>query len=205
MSVPVTAGDEQVEAALVDLVIRGMRRGRPDGPVQVLVETGQALVKGPVVMPAPGTEQRVRALLRLPEGAPERARVDALYEAFLPINLDLREVCTAWQCRPGGGPNDHSDARYDAQCRDDLDDVHERILPILRRLAGVVPRLERFPALLVEALDRLDGGEPAWFASPLCDSYHTVWMHLHQELIFALGLSRTQDEAREQLAVGRNR
>ena len=34
------------------------------------------------------------------------------------------------------------------------------------------------------------------------DSYHTVWMHLHQELILMLGLTRAEDEAREERLVG---
>ena len=33
------------------------------------------------------------------------------------------------------------------------------------------------------------------------DSYHTVWMHLHQELILTLGLTRAEDEAREERLV----
>ena len=52
------------------------------------------------------------------------------------------------------------------------------------------------------ALAKLDDGDDAWLASPLIDSYHTVWMHLHQELILMLGLSRAEDEAREERLVG---
>ena len=33
------------------------------------------------------------------------------------------------------------------------------------------------------------------------DSYHTVWMQLHQELILMLGLTRADDEAREERLV----
>jgi hypothetical protein len=54
---------------------------------------------------------------------------------------------------------------------------------------------------LQAALDKFDGGENNWLASPLIDSYHTVWMHLHQQLILMLGLTRAEDEAREERLV----
>ncbi|MFI7701867.1 hypothetical protein [Nonomuraea sp. NPDC049480] len=188
--------------ALVDLVVRGMWIGSPTPELKALVDDGLALVKGSVVLPGPGAEAAVRQVLRLPAGSGTEAQVSALYEAFLPINARLRDICTAWQRRPDGSANDHQDLEYDAGVRDDLDDVHEAVAPILRRLGKAVPRLARFPVLLQAALDRLDDGNPAWFTSPMCDSYHTVWMHLHQELILALGIDRAEDTARERLAVG---
>jgi hypothetical protein len=39
------------------------------------------------------------------------------------------------------------------------------------------------------AIDRFDDGAPEWLASPLCDSYHTVWMRLHQELLLVPGIT----------------
>ena len=54
---------------------------------------------------------------------------------------------------------------------------------------------------LQEALDKFDDGDAQWLASPLIDSYHTVWMHLHQHLILMLGLTRAEDEAREERLV----
>jgi hypothetical protein len=41
------------------------------------------------------------------------------------------------------------------------------------------------------ALDRADAGEREWVTSPRCDSYHTVWMQLHEDVLLALGLERT--------------
>jgi hypothetical protein len=89
-------------------------------------------------------------------------------------------VCSAWQTRPDGTPNDHSDGGYDDTIRDRLDEVHSAIGPILRRMAAIEPRLAGYRPRLQEALDKFDEGEPTWLASPLMDSYHTVWMHLHQ-------------------------
>ena len=82
--------------------------------------------------------------------------------------------------------------------REALEDVHEAIQPVLRRLQRVLAGSERYLGDLEEALDRFDDGAVQWLASPLCDSYHTVWMRLHQELLLVLGISRAEDEALEE-------
>jgi hypothetical protein len=48
---------------------------------------------------------------------------------------------------------------------------------------------ERLPA----ALERLEKGDTAAFATPMSASYHCVWMELHQDLLLTLG--RERDEA----------
>jgi hypothetical protein len=193
--------DDSTRDALVALVIRGMVRGTPDEATTRLIEQGLALAKGPITMPSPDGTAAAATLMRLPAGSEEEKKVDSLFDRFLPINRRLREVCTAWQTRPDGTPNDHTDASYDDSVRDRLDEVHSSIGPILRRLTEVQPRLESYRPRLQEALDKFDDGEANWLASPLIDSYHTVWMQLHQELILMLGLTRAEDEEREERLV----
>ena len=192
---------DQVQQALISLVIRGMARGAPDEATAALAERGLAMVKGPITMPTPEGTAAVAALLRLEAGSPQEQDLDKLFDAFLPVNRRLRDVCSAWQTRPDGTPNDHSDGTYDDTVRDRLDEVHSAIGPILRRMAAVEPRLAGYRPRLTEALDKFSDGESSWLASPLMDSYHTVWMHLHQELILMLGLTRADDEAREERLV----
>lgn len=189
------------QQALVRLVVRGMRRGQADEAVTSLVEQGYALSKGPITMPTPAGTAAAGALLRLEPGCEAEREVDKHFDAFLPINRRLRDVCSAWQSKPNGSPNDHSDSGYDDGVRERLDEVHSAIGPVLRRLAAVVPRLGDYRPRLQAALDKFDDGEAGWLASPLMDSYHTVWMHLHQELILMLGLTRAEDEAREERLV----
>ena len=74
-------------------------------------------------------------------------------------------------------------------------------LAALERVRAVEPRLAVYRPRLQEALDKFDDGESAWLASPLMDSYHTVWTQLHQQLILMLGLTRAVDEAREERLV----
>ena len=159
------------------------------------------MTKGPITMPTPAGTAAAAALLRLPPGGPQEQDLDKLFDGFLPVNRRLRDVCSAWQTRPDGTPNDHSDGAYDDTVRDRLDEVHSAIGPVLRRMAVVEPRLAGYRPRLAEALDKFDDGESAWLASPLMDSYHTVWMQLHQELILMLGLTRADDEAREERLV----
>ena len=188
---------ELVRNALVELVIRGMHRGELSAAQGALVEHGLALVKGPMLMPTPAAAALAGSLVRTPTGGDVEARVRRLLEAFLPINRSLRELCTAWQVRPDGSVNDHSDAMYDAGVRDRLDDIHDSTTPILDRLTAVLPSIGGYTPRLQDALDRLDAGETAWLTSPLLDSYHTVWMHLHQELLMTLGMTRKEDEELE--------
>lgn len=187
------------QAALVDLVVRGMLRGAPDEVMSALVTKGLAMVKGPIVMATPEGTSAANALMRLDQDS--ASEVLPLFDCFLPINRRLREVCSAWQTRAGGSVNDHSDAAYDDGVRERLDNVHSLIGPVLRRLGSVHPRLAGYRARLQSALDRFDDGDGSWLASPMIDSYHTVWMHLHQELLLMLGMSRADDEAREESLV----
>ena len=199
------APDESLTEAVVDLVLRGMWRGRPESEHRPLVDAGLAMVKGPVVLPTERAKATVAQTLRVPAGSEQEQRITAAYEAFLPVNRKIRDVCTAWQCRPDGTANDHSDSGYDAEVRESLEDVHEAIQPVLRRLERVLAGSGRYLTALEEALDHFDEGALEWLASPLCDSYHTVWMRLHQELLLVLGISRAQDEAREEELVTRSR
>lgn len=187
--------------ALTELAIRGMRRGELDPDLQPAVEAGLLLVKGPIAMPTPAATALVGSWLRLADDAPDRDRITRSFHAFLPVNRRLRELCTAWQVRPDGSVNDHADAGYDAGIRDRLDDIHDGVVPLLARFAADRPRMSGYQQRLEAALDNLDAGDNAWLASPLIDSYHTVWMHLHQELILTLGLTRADDEALEESLV----
>lgn len=194
-------GLDATSQALVTLVIRGMVRGTPDEATQALAERGLAMSKGPITMPTPDGTKAAAELLRVEPGSERERAIEPLFDAFLPINRRLRDVCSAWQTRPDGTVNDHDDLGYDDSVRERLDEVHSAIGPVLRRLGAADPSLATYPPRLQVALDKFDDGEASWLASPLIDSYHTVWMHLHQHLILLLGLTRAEDEAREERLV----
>lgn len=189
--------DDAAREALLQLIVRGMVRGAVTPAQQALVDDGLAMAKGPIVMPTPAGTELVQQLMRLPAGGPVEQALRPLFEAFRPINHQLRQICTAWQLRPDGTPNDHSDPGYDASVRDDLDDVDAAIGRVLRRFAEVVPELAQYRQHLTASLERFDAGDAGALTSPLSDSYHTVWMWLHQELLLLLGISRAEDERLE--------
>jgi hypothetical protein len=121
------------------------------------------------------------------------AAVTRGYERFLPMNQEFLHICNDWQVRTGNVPNDHGDATYDWSVVDRLRNLDERTVPIVRRVARAVARFDMYPRRLRAALNRVDEGEREWFTSPRIDSYHTVWMQLHEDLLLALGKSREHE------------
>jgi hypothetical protein len=122
------------------------------------------------------------------------ALIAAAYEQFLPINGEFKQVCTDWQLRPVPGrdpvPNDHSDQIYDDCVIVQLVDIHDRLALPLADLEPI-ERFSRYRPRLNEALIRLRTGDNAAFARPLSNSYHDVWMELHEDLLVTLQRTRT--------------
>jgi hypothetical protein len=129
---------------------------------------------------------------RLPEGEADQAARRA-YERFLPLNREVLRICSDWQVRPGGVPNDHRDARYDWSILDRVRTLDERIAPIVGRLGRTVTRFASYRPRLRAALERVDAGDVEWLTSPRLDSYHTVWMQMHEDLLLAIGGDRASE------------
>lgn len=161
--------------------------------VERLVEVGfvQEHTRGPRLTSA-GREAHTR-WARLPVGSAEEAAAQRAYERFLPLNRELIRICNDWQVRPGDVPNDHRDARYDWSVVDRLNALDERAAPVVGRLAKVCVRFDEYRSRLRAALVRVENGEHSWVTSPRCDSYHTVWMELHEDLLLAIGADRADE------------
>lgn len=135
---------------------------------------------------------------RLPEGDELEEVARRAYERFLPLNLELLRVCNDWQVRAGGVPNDHRDAQYDWSVLDRLHALDERVGPVVSRLGRAVERFADYRPRLRAALARVDDGDTEWLTSPRIDSYHTVWMQMHEDLLLAIGGDRTNEPPAEQ-------
>jgi len=120
-----------------------------------------------------------------------RPQVEAANEAFLALNDPFKEICTAWQLRPGGSPNDHNDPAYDAAVVADLETLHPQAVAVTAGLAALLPRFARYEHDFTAALDRLRRGDTRALAAPLSGSYHDHWMELHQDLLSSLGRERS--------------
>jgi hypothetical protein len=127
-------------------------------------------------------------------GSDAAAAAEAAYAGFLPLNQRLLKVCHDWQIAHGGIPNDHSDPAYDDRVVGRLRVVHSGAVGILVGLVPEVPRFAGYEPRFDHALARLAVDKREWFASPACDSYHTVWMQFHEDLLLATGRARA-DEA----------
>ena len=78
---------------------------------------------------------------------------------------------------------------------DRLAAIDDRAGPIVRRLGTKVEEFGGYRPRLRHARTQVEDGERDWFTSPRIDSYHTVWMELHEHLLLALGLDRADESA----------
>ena len=163
---------------------------------EVLQRAGFATRRGTKLVLTPVGRDVHAGWARLEPGSDAAATAERAYATFLPLNRDLLRLCHDWQVR-GGSANTHDDPVYDWTVIDRLVELDERVGPVVRRLARAVPRFEPYRPALRDARRRVEAGEADWFASPRCDSYHTVWMRLHEDLLCATGAARSAEPAVE--------
>lgn len=142
------------------------------------------------MLTADGRAEHARLLAAELETTGARAVVERAEQRFLELNEPFKEICSRWQLRADGTPNDHGDPAYDRAVVDELGALHPRAVALTTDVADALPRFARYPRDLASAWTRVDGGETAAFATPLRASYHDVWMELHQDLMSTLGRER---------------
>lgn len=133
----------------------------------------------------------------------ERAHIDhdameAVYERFCAQNDDFKQLVTDWQMRDVDGEqvlNDHTDEAYDADILQRLETLDAQVAPVFADAAALAPRLARYVDRFAAALAAFKGGDQSMLTSPMKDSYHTVWFHLHEELILLCGRTRADEAA----------
>ncbi|MGA8328178.1 MAG: MarR family transcriptional regulator [Mycobacterium sp.] len=151
------------------------------------------LVDGPALRVSSDGRARLDELLTAERNTIDEAAISAVYNDFRAVNAEFKALVTDWQVRDGQ-PNTHEDSEYDAAVIARLDDVHQRVTPIVAAAADQLPRLSRYSVRLQTALDKVHAGDTVWLSRPLIDSYHTVWFELHEELILAAGRTRETDD-----------
>jgi pyruvate,orthophosphate dikinase len=160
------------------------------------------LVKASASALTPTESGRSRAadLLRAEREAVGESAATSALEAFIELDHRMKDVVTAWQLRDADAQvlNDHSDADYDRSVLDRLAVLHGDAIKWLEPLESACPRLGDYGVRLGRALDRAQGGDQRFVASPRVDSYHGVWFELHEDLIQLAGRTRE-----EEIAAGR--
>ena len=119
-----------------------------------------------------------------------------VYDRFMPLNESFKSVCTAWQVRDLENHvfNDHVDAAYDAEIVQRLGHVHEMVTPIIDDLGDILSRFDRYGVRLLDAFHRVRAGDGDAFTRPMSESYHDVWMELHEDLLLTLDIGRGTPE-----------
>jgi pyruvate,orthophosphate dikinase len=134
----------------------------------------------------------------------ERDRVDhgaaeKIYQAFMGLDTRFKQLVTDWQIKTVGGkrvPNDHADASYDGAIRAELAGFHQATAALLPDIVALTVRLKPFAARFARAANAIAAGDGTMIASPLKDSYHTIWFEMHEELIHLAGRDRATEEAK---------
>lgn len=114
------------------------------------------------------------------------------YERFLEVNQPFIDLCSDWQIRSDGEPNDHSDTAYDAAVLERLEKIHEEGGPAAEEAGASVERFASYAPRLAYAIGRVRDGDHDWFTKPQIDSYHTVWFELHEDLLQSRGIERSE-------------
>jgi hypothetical protein len=181
---------------LHELAVRGLSPADPDEPAILrLQEAGLIRLARGLVRLTPAGRGYHRRWAELPQGSAARNEGARLHRhRFLRLNADILQLCTDWQMR-GEVANDHSDRDYDASVVARLADHHDAAAQLLAELTRVCERFGCYGPQLTAAVRQARvavGVEAAddWIVSPVRDSYHTVWMRLHEDLLRALAMSR---------------
>jgi hypothetical protein len=114
------------------------------------------------------------------------------YATFLATNEQFKELCGEWQLRDGS-PNDHSDPAYDAAVVAKLADIDAAARPVCSTFAEIMDRFSPYGPRLGDALAKVQAGDHHLFTGVMCNSYHDVWMELHEDLILTLGIDRAKE------------
>lgn len=116
----------------------------------------------------------------------------SVYPEFVEVNSAFKELCGAWQLRDGA-PNDHGDATYDAGVIDRLADLNATARPLVVQMGATIDRMAPYAPRLDTALAKLRDGASNMFTGVMCNSYHDIWMELHEDLILTQGIDRTAE------------
>ena len=111
------------------------------------------------------------------------------YEPFLALNDGFKELCGEWQLRDGQ-PNDHSDSSYDKSVVAKLSALHTKTQPIVVGFGEILIRMAQYSPRLAAACNKVEQGEQKMFTGVMCNSFHDIWMELHEDLILSQGIDR---------------
>ena len=176
---------------LHEVRLRGMVEAPDDGETAAVVEAGYVVRRGPVLAITPAGKAVDAERSRLAPSSEEEAAARRAYERFLEFDKQVKQLTTEWQMAAHSRADGYS--ADDWKVIDRLTAVQDRAGAVLLALGKEVPRFAGYRPRLRNALQRLEDGAGEWLSGLKCDSYHTVWWQLHEDLLVALGIDRSDD------------
>jgi hypothetical protein len=173
-----------------EIRLRGFIENPDTDRVAIVIESGYATLRTTKLLITPEGRVAHSQWARCEPGSEAEEQVRRAFDRFLVLNSELLQLCSDWQVKRGGVANDHTDATYDWSVIDRLIALDERAGAVARHSAKAVSRLASYRSRLRSARTRVEEGDHEWFTSPRIDSYHTVWMQWHEDLLLTLGLER---------------
>jgi pyruvate,orthophosphate dikinase len=146
---------------------------------------------------APQGRTWLQAKLNAERDCIDQATADLVYQEFMRLDAGFKRLVTDWQMRVADGrmvANDHADTAHDDAVRLRLRAFHQETMELVAKICAFAPRLEPFKMRFARSAAAISAGDGSMIASPLKDSYHTVWFELHEELIHLSGRNRATEE-----------
>ena len=141
-------------------------------------------------MPTPAGRDWLTAALDAEKAAVVPGALDPCYERFVQLDGGFKKLVSEWQMLGAAGQSEAAQAEM-VQGVAQLDEAFQ---PLIRDAAFVAGRLRSYAPRFSAALAQLQSGDLSMLASPMKDSYHTVWFELHEELIALSGRNRAEEE-----------
>ncbi|SDY99904.1 hypothetical protein SAMN05421504_108193 [Amycolatopsis xylanica] len=145
----------------------------------VLQRTGR--ISGWMLTPE-GRSQAEAALLAEKSTVDASAAAERYDTEFLVLNDRFKQLCTDWQLGALDG------------FRATLDAVHHSNLELLTALASSIPRLATYGPRFTAAYDRVLAGDKDALLRPMAESYHDIWLELHEDLLLLLDRERLETD-----------
>lgn len=124
------------------------------------------------------------------EGAQVGDGLESVWQQFVDLNLRFKLIVTESQ-QSGIRGSDHEQWPWLVES---VSTLHADFHPIVETVAATANRLAGYAERFDRALAALAAGDHTMLASPLKDSYHTVWFEYHEELIALTGRNRADEE-----------
>ncbi len=105
------------------------------------------------------------------------------YSDFIGLNQYVKETCSRWQ-----------DDRDHAATVTEVTELAGRTLVVSDALAELIPWFRTYSPRLNGAAERFVAGDLDALTRPLTDSFHDVWMELHQDLLLTLARERSDSD-----------